>query len=130
MTFSEARTLDLTPVHNGDELAAFADIGFGTKTRTASRVVIVLGERTPNSRLDGAVGDRLGFDFGRSADGDPPLPGIGESSDEGWVTIENVSQSAPQYLGDPSEGEQILVTVVDEKVTQRFFRNPGSSRIA
>jgi len=116
LAYREARTIDYTPVHNDDEYAMEADVGWATRERVASRTVIVIGEETPKKRIgedpeNGPAGEIEGIES-RSA-----------VQREGWNIVSNTSQVTDQWLGDPDE-EQIRVSVLTETVVERFHTKP------
>jgi len=117
VAFREARTIDYTPIHDDNEFAAEADVGFATLERISSRTVIVLGEETPKRRL--AVKPKEG-PAGRL---DTVEAGAGVSQ-TGWNITQNTSQVTPSYIGDPDE-DQIRVTTLTETVVERYHEAPA-----
>lgn len=116
LAFREARNIDYTPVHGGDEFAADADVGWAVLERVATRTVIVIGVEEPARRLGqkpkiGPAGEIEGLEGGPNVVRD------------GWNIVQNTSQATPQWLGDPDE-EQIRVTVLTETVVERFHKLP------
>ncbi len=99
--FRESRTIDYTPVHGKDELAAYADPGWMVLEFIVSRTAIVLGEASPEPRLS--------------------VSGVQSS---GWNLVQNTSQVTPQFIGDPDE-QQIEVSVITETMIWRFNRKPS-----
>ena len=117
LAFRESRTIDYTPIHNADEFAAEADVGWATLERIASRTVIVIGEETPKRRIgvvaeEGPAGNIEGIEGGEKV------------LQDGWNIVQNTSQATNQWIGDPDE-EQIRVTVLTETVVERFHRKPS-----
>lgn len=126
VAYRETRTIDYTPVHGDDELAAEADVGWATLERVWDRVAIVLGQETPKLRISdrpraGAAGlftDTLGGLSGPdNGDRTRILP-------DGWNVIASTSQVTPQWIGTPDE-EQIEVQRLTESVVERFHRRPS-----
>lgn len=104
MAIRQTRTIDYTPIHNGNEFAAHADPGWATKERVWSRTVIALGESFPP--------------FGpRFADGVVA---------SGWNVVQSTQQTSAQWLGDPTEA-QIEVKVLTESIVERYNEEPGGT---
>ena len=99
--FRENRTIDYTPVHGKDELAAYADPGWLVLEFVVTRTAVVLGSAEPVTRLEGS-------------------PVVSS----GWNLIQNTSQVTPQFIGDPNE-QQIEVSVIAETMVWRFNRKPA-----
>lgn len=128
VTTRETRTIDYTPVHDGQELAFYVDSGWLNKERIYSRTAMVIGDQPPIERLTKESASST--DARGSA-----LPAIGGGADiggggvdsavnsSGWNTISSTSQSTRQYIGDPDYG-QIAVTIVSETVTKRYSVRP------
>lgn len=139
VTNRESRQIDYTPVHNGDELAAYADVGWSVKERIYSRTAMVLGEDEPKSRI-GATASQKGGTLPalegstqaqqKSATAAPSGSGSAASAaaavSSGWNTVQSSSQSTQQWIGDPVHG-QFLVTIVSDVSVQRFHSSPGGS---
>lgn len=119
-TIRETRTIDYTPKHGGSELDMAADPGWATVERVVSRTFISLGESFPISRIAGRnnSGDRVTttLDFPSSSS---------NVKKSGWNLVSSTSAATPQWIGDPSFGSQILVTVLSETVVYRL--NTASS---
>lgn len=109
-TMREIRTLDYTPIHRANELAANVDLGWATRERTTTRTAIVLATRDPEAIIAGATGAAIGGGVNRS----------------GWNTISSVVQVAPMFYGDPSYGQQIQASMITETVVERFTESSGS----
>jgi hypothetical protein len=121
-TYSEARTIDYTPVHADGpndvrELAAFADPGWLTVLRTTTRTVRVVGDETPKFRLAKASEAGLAGAIEGLADGTNVKQG-------GWNVIQNTSQVTPQHVGIPSLNQVMKVTTLTETVVERFTIAP------
>lgn len=126
VAFRESRNIDYTHVHNADEFAAHADLGFASLERVWSRTVIVVGEESPRVRVieapkhgaagpfDDRIGGQVGPDVGRRRAG---------ISLDGWNIIASTSQVRPRILGDPDD-VQVRGHVLEEVVTERFSRRP------
>lgn len=117
--FRESRAIDYTPVHNGDELAAYVDAGFLIRERITQRTAVVIGETEPKRRIGirddpGPEGD-LGIEAPR---------GLARS---GWNIIDNASSVTDQWIGDPALGERLKLAVISEQVTERFNVQPARS---
>jgi hypothetical protein len=97
----EARTLDRTPVHTDDGLAAYVDPGWDIAERISARTITAIGLLVPISRL-----------------GDRP-------SRTGWNVVSNLSQVEPRWVGDPTTDEQIQLSVLTETVVESFNTRPG-----
>lgn len=134
MTIRETRTIDYTPVHGSNELAAHADVGWATKERIWNRTAIVLGDVAPGERLSrsrgpskgGAnaasftqeIGGVAGPDSGGGA-GPSAIGGIAA----GWNTIASTSQATPGWIGVPGLG-QIAISTITESVVERYHEVP------
>ena len=120
----ESRSLDRTPVHNGDELAAYVDAGFGELIRVVTRTAIVVGEEQPHQRLF----DR--YQQGILEDFKTLRSGVGVQND-GWTMMKNTSQVTPRWVGGPEVDDQIRLTMITETVTESFSRRPqGTTTVA
>lgn len=90
-----------------------------------------VGDGRLNSNYERLVERIFGFGggFGGSAydpdrsGGDFNLPAPGDSGGS-WHLVSNVSSSTPQYIGDPSFGQQIKLNVVNEVVVERYAETP------
>lgn len=107
-TIRNLRTLDYTPIHNANELAAEVDLGWATRERVTSRTAEVLATREPNALLAGAS----------SATG----TGLNRS---GWNTISTVVQVEPIFYGDPDFGQQIQASRITETIVERYTEGGG-----
>lgn len=137
VTTRETRTIDYTPVHGSNELAAYADVGWATKERIWSRTAVVIGELPPAERLSRSSTSRSsdGSTFPSSISGvsspdargaggsTAATGGIGSGVTEGWNVIASTSQSTPQWIGVPGLG-QIQITTLTESVTERYHERP------
>ena len=123
-TYRESRHIDYTPLHDGGELSQVADPGFATVERVVSRTFIILGDSFPISRIGG--GGRGSDRVTTTLDFPSTSSSVKKS---GWNLVQNTSSATPQWIGDPSFGEQILVTVLSETVVYRLnSRSSGSPR--
>jgi len=102
VAYRESRTIDYTPVHDGDQLAMYADPGWATVERVKSRTTIFLGALQPKSRIK-----------------DNPAV-----ASNGWNLVQNTSQSRVDWIGDPEVEDQIQVTVLTETEVERFHQRP------
>jgi hypothetical protein len=122
----EQRTIDYTPVHNGNEFAAEADVGFAVRERAWSRTVAVLGSETPKKR----IGERAdGGNAGLFDDTLHDVEGIDSRNDgtvqkAGWNIIQNNSQVATEFIGMPGF-PQIEHTILTETVVERWHEVPA-----
>lgn len=112
-TTRETRTIDYTPVHNGDELGAYVDPGFMVKERIYSLTSMVVGHTEPTSKLSREPGKT-----GAAAGG-----GAKAISTSGWNTVQSTVQVTTQWIGDPDFG-QIQVSIVSESRTDRYSDIP------
>lgn len=128
VAFKESRTLDYTPTHAANELAAHVDVGFMTLERVWIRTVVALGTDQPRLRIAvesnpgdaGKWDDELGGNKGPDARSRKVSRG-------GWNIIDNTSQITPQWIGDPETGEQIAVVTLTETVIERYNVEPGAN---
>ena len=116
--FRENRALDYTPVHNGSELAAYVDAGFLVRERVTARTAVVIGETEAKRRIVNrdAPGPEGELDIEAPA-------GVAQS---GWNIVQNASSITPRWVGDPTLGERLLLTVLSEQVVERFTEQPQS----
>lgn len=138
LTYRETRNVDYTPVHDGDELAFYADVGWTTLERIWTRTIVKVGEEAPQARISSGGSTSRATSFsnriaGIAAPDARPMTvssgansGAGFSSSDGWTTISNTSQMQPQYIGIPGENQLQLTTVTDT-IVERFHRSPGGS---
>jgi len=126
LAFRETRTLDYTPAHEQQELAAALDLGFASVERIWNRTAIVIGDDAPKLRISrGPIKGPAGlFDAAIGAAGDvgPDAGGaFRKPTPSGWNIISNTSQITDQWVGDPSEsGGQIKLSILTETVVERF----------
>jgi len=99
--YREARTIDYTPTHVRDELAAYVDVGWAVVERVQTMTAIIIGESGPVLRIANS-----------------------SVQPEGWNLVANTSQATPQWIGDPESGEQVRVTILTETIVSRFSRKP------
>ena len=129
VAFRENRTIDYTPLHNEDEFAANADVGWATLERIWTRTVIVVGDQSPSKRIQaapttGAAGlfnDTIGGERGPDGGGRAAVQG------DGWNIVSSTSQVTPQWIGDPEGDGQIRLTTLNETVIERWHRRPSAS---
>lgn len=103
-TIREVRTIDYTPIHRANELAAEVDLGWATRERITTRTAVVLATRDPEAIIAGATGGAIGGGVNRS----------------GWNTISSVVQVSPSFHGDPEFGQQIQASTITETVVERY----------
>lgn len=122
VAYREARQIDYTPVHDGNELTAQADVGFMVLERVWNVTAVVLGGVGPKTRIYGGSSDGLwGGVFG--IEGPGQRGNTSSVNQDGWNVIASTSQASPAWIGDPSQ-EQILVTTLVESVTERYTQKP------
>lgn len=122
----EQRTIDYTPVHNQDEFAFEADVGWASRERVWQRTVYVIGTETPKRRL----GDRANLGdagpWGATAgEQDVDQQQDGTVKRDGWNIISNTSQVEPRWVGDPDTGQQIQMAMLVENVVERWHKKPS-----
>jgi len=127
VAFRENRTIDYTPVHGDDELAAEADVGWATLERVWSRTAIVVGGETPKLRIiesprAGAAGAFSDIIAGQEG---PDAGSRRAVQSDGWNIISSTSQVTPQFVGLP-DGQQLELNVLTETVVERFHRKTGT----
>jgi len=128
VAFRETRSIDYTPTHSDDELAAFADVGFGVLERIWNRTAIAIGAEAPKLRIrerarpDGPIGRLDGTILGQKG---PDQRDTTKVEQYGWNVVASTSQVTPRVLGDPAGQEFITVTVLTESVTERYNAKPG-----
>jgi len=128
VAFRETRSIDYTPTHSDDELAAFADVGFGVLERVWNRTAIAIGAESPKLRIrerarnDGPIGRFNDNILGQQG---PDNRNTSEIEQYGWNVVASTSQVTPRVLGDPNGQEFITVTVLTESVTERYNAKPG-----
>ncbi len=135
VTVRETRTIDYTPVHGPNELAAYADVGWATKERIWQRVAIALGEVPPAERITSKAEGTRNQSASRfsnpisgitAPDGRASVPGTGGIGDRltaGWNVIMSTSQTTPQWIGVPGS-DQIQITTVNETIVERYHETP------
>lgn len=133
VTTRETRTIDYTPVHDGNPLAAYADEGWTVRERIFTRTAIVVGDESPEERIVKPRGGDAMKNTLEPIDKDDPSTtkggfgfsggGAGTDVDEGWNTIQSTSQVTQQWIGDPEFG-QIQVSIVSENVIKRYHERP------
>ncbi len=126
VAFREARTIDYTPVHQNDELAYEADLGWATLERVWNRTAIVIGTESPKLRITERprFGDAGPIDSMGGQTSVDQRSGTGVT--EGWNVVSSTSQVTPQWIGNPSDGNtQIQMAVLTENVVERYHRRPS-----
>lgn len=122
--FREARTIDYTPIHGGDEFAAEADVGWAVRERVWTRTTYVIGAETPKRRLGERAQLGPAGEWGTIAGEQGPDQDDGTVKKEGWNIVANTSQVTPIWVGDPETGQQIAMTVLSENVVERWHKKP------
>lgn len=125
--YRESRTIDYTPVHNGDELAYEADPGWATVERIQSRTVVVVGLIPPRRRIGVTEDGKIVEPFSFSVGGGQGTQGKTIRS-SGWNLIENTSQTTQRHVGDPANDDQIVLTVLTETVVERLHNSTSPAR--
>ncbi len=129
VAYREARTIDYTPLHDQNELAMEADVGWASVERVWSRTVVVIGEETPKRRIGvtptagpaGLFTDTIGGEAGVDGRSGQTV------NKSGWNMISNTSQVTEAWIGDPTgDEEQIRTTTLTETVVERFHLSPTS----
>jgi len=99
-TYRDDRTIDYTPVWDGDELDAYADQQFLVRLREVTETKTRLG----------------------SHDAEPPLtPGNVKKS--GWNVLGGVNSAQPIHIGEPPD--QVELTILMTQKVERFTKDPG-----
>lgn len=127
VSYHEQRTIDYTPVHNGDEFAAYVNVGFSQIERIWNRTVMVVGNETPKKRILEAprAGDAGLFSDTIAGERGPDNGDRRQVAADGWNIIESVSQVTPSWIGDPdNSGQQIQHMTLTESVRERYHRKP------
>ena len=132
--YREQRNVDYTYLHDNNTLAAVANAGFDVIERVWTRTMMIEGGYAPTSRIwrngagDEPFNDSLPDNAGAGEDlSGPDGRGLNELQAEGWNIISNNSQVTPKYIGVTDEGEQVLVTVVQDVIVERYTEK-GSGR--
>lgn len=126
VTIREQRTIDYTPVHNGNEFDFEADRGWALLERDWARSIIVVGEEAPRRRIGetGSPGEAGDFpDIGGLTSVDQRNDGT--VSRDGWNVVANTSSVSGTWIGDADLGNQMRLTMLVERVTERFHQRPG-----
>lgn len=131
LTYREARTIDYTPVHEADELAAEADVGWATVERVWQRTVVVIGTESPKLRIaeKPLAGDAGLMDQKIAGVLGPDAGSRRKVVREGWNIIQNTSRVSPQMIGDPDDVQIEGATLV-EIVVERYHRRPSTRTVA
>lgn len=125
LSYRESRTIDYTPVHDGGELSAEADLGFMILERVWNRNATILGYFSPRTRIyqkSGGNDTRWGGLFG--INGPDSRSSTETINKNGWNLVQSTSQSTPSFIGNPDEGTQLLTTMIQEQVTERYHEQP------
>jgi hypothetical protein len=128
VTIREQRQIDYTPIHGGNELDFEADRGWALLERDWARSVIVVGEEAPRRRLGERGTPGTAGDF-------PDIGGLtsvdqrndGNVSRDGWNVVANTSSVSGTWVGDSELGQQMRLTMLVERVTERFHQRPGNN---
>ena len=123
LTQSTTHTLDYTPVHNGDEFAAYVDRGFGEKIRIFTRTGISIGSHM------GGIGSwhrKWGKPLAKGGTWTGGV--VPDAEGAGWNTISSSFKFTPMWIGDPSQ-EQIHVTIGEEEFVQRWNSDPSGAGV-
>lgn len=124
VAFRELRNIDYTPVHSREvESAFYADPGWSTIERVWTRTVVVLGNEQPQRRISGSPRYGDAGDFGEI--GGQNIEGRQQINLSGWNIISNVSQVQEQWIGDPTDDDQMKLTALTETVVERWNDLPG-----
>lgn len=124
VAFRELRNIDYTPTHNRDSESSFyADLGWSTIERVWTRTVVVLGDERPQRRISGSPQYQTAGDFGTI--GGQNIEGGRQVNLSGWNVISNVSQVQEQWIGDPTDDDQLKLTALTETVVERWNDLPG-----
>ena len=126
VAIKETRSVSMTHVHSGGEFDAYVDPGWAVRDRVWTRTVRVQGDDTPRRRI-GAT------DTGSGAGPFPSLGGIssvdsrndGGVQQDGWTIIQNDSDVAEEYIGNPDDGDEMKFTVLSEVVVERYSTRPS-----
>lgn len=125
--YREIRQIEYTPVHNGSELAAHADVGFTLLERTWDRSVRAVGTQRPLRRITEKAG---GGDVGpwtEEVEGEqgPDNRDGNRINEQGWNIVSSVSASAPEWVGDVESGDRMRVVTLTESVVERYHEKPA-----
>lgn len=124
VAFRELRNIDYTPIHSRESESAFyADPGWSTIERVWTRTVVVLGDERPQRRISGSPQYGDAGDFGTIAGQN--IEGGRQINLSGWNIISNVSQVQEQWIGDPTNDDQMKLTALTETVVERWNDLPG-----
>lgn len=126
VAIEETRTVAMTHVHSGGEFDAYVDPGWAVRDRVWTRTVRVQGDDLPRRRI-GATD---------SGSGAGPFPSLGGASSvdsrndgsvqqDGWTIIQNTSDVAEEYIGDPEDGDEMKFTILREVVRERYSTQPS-----
>lgn len=126
--YREARTIDYTPIHGGDEFAAEADVGWAVRERVWTRTTYVIGSETPKRRLGERASNGPAGEWGTIAGESGIDQADGTVQKEGWNIVANTSQATPIWVGDPETGQQIAMTVLSENVVERWHKKPSGNQ--
>lgn len=121
VAYREARNIDYTFPHKGNEYAAYADPGWAVRERVWTRTAIVVGTETPKQRI-GATAQ--GGDAGLISGSIGGITGVDETNQaqvrsSGWNVVQNTSQVTQQWIGDPAE-TQLQLAILTETVVERY----------
>lgn len=125
VAYRETRTLDVTPVRDGNELSADVDVGWGTLERVWTRTAVAVGEDAPRRRLFGSDGGGPAGRLDQSVAGivGPDARDPQTVRRSGWNVIASTSQATPKFLGETAGA--LRLTVLSETVVERYHDAPG-----
>lgn len=124
VAYRENRTIDYTPVHTrGAESPFYADPGWSSIERVWTRSVVVLGDETPQRRLNATPRYNEAGDF--DAVGGLHIEGRPAVVSSGWNIVSNTSQVQEEWVGDPTNYEQLKLTSLTETVVERWNDEPA-----
>jgi len=126
VAYREQRTIDYTPVHSSQsETTAYADPGWATIERVWTRTVVVLGDESPQRRISGTPRYNEAGDF--DVIGGLNIEGRQNIVASGWNIVSNTSQVQEQWIGDPTNDEQLKLSSLTETVVERYHDQPSGS---
>jgi len=131
--YREQRNIDYTYLHEDNTLAAVANAGFDIIERVWTRTMMVEGAYAPTSRIwkNGSTAqpfnDSLPNGAGQGDDLSGPDGRDMSLKTSGWNIISNNSQVTPKYIGITDEGEQVLVTVVQDVIVERYTETASTA---
>lgn len=113
IVYQEVRNIDYTPIHDGGETSAYADVGFMIRERTFSRTAMILADDTKD--LDGSSSSTFAP---RTASA------LGAAAvSTGWNKVRQNRRATTRWVGDPQH-VQFRVAIVSDEVTSRYHSTP------